>query len=116
AVEWSTIGKNNVHAEVVKNNDGDQNYYLKLTFGDDAGEGLGKGSVIDVQPRVSKADGSPFVQANDFSFDHNRDAEHLKDFRPTERIALYDSGKLIWGTEPGAKEGGRTQNTPGAPK
>jgi endoglucanase len=100
AVEFATVGKRSVQAEVVKNQSGEQSHYLKITFGEDAGKVLGKGGVVDIQARVSKEDGT-YMQADDFSFDHSRDAEHLKDFRPAEKIALYANGKLIWGTEPG---------------
>ena len=103
AVEFASVGKTSVKAEVVPDSAGDQNYYLKLTFDDDAGKILGKGGVVDIQSRVSKADGSSYVQSQDYSFDHSRDVEHLKDFQPSDKIALYEGGKLIWGTEPVAK-------------
>jgi hypothetical protein len=72
--------------------------YLQIGFGDAAPVLAPGDDSGEIQVRFAKEDWSPYNEEDDYSF-----APEKTDFTPTPYVTLYYKGKLIWGTEPGAR-------------
>lgn len=72
--------------------------YLQIAFADAAPVLAPRGDSGEIQIRFAKEDWSPYNEANDYSF-----APEITDFSPAPHVTLYYKGKLMWGTEPGAR-------------
>ncbi len=98
--DWSDIGRSNVTGDLVKMSSSGKNadYYLEIGF--DSTESLEPGSNIEIACRLgpdnSIGDGSEFYnQLNDYSFN-----ETAGDFISWDKVTVFVSDFLLWGTEP----------------
>jgi hypothetical protein len=69
-------------------------YYMEIGFTEDAGQLSPGGTSGEVQVRFAKDDWSEFLQSDDYSFDPTKIA-----LIAWERVPLFRSGVLVWGTE-----------------
>lgn len=93
--DWSTIGAKNVYGNfmelsITKSN---ADHCLEIGFSNTAGV-IESGKTIEIQTRFSKDNWSDFSQSNDYSFNPS------KGFVSSNKITLYEKGKLIFGKEP----------------
>ncbi|MBE3560418.1 MAG: cellulase family glycosylhydrolase [Ktedonobacteraceae bacterium] len=68
--------------------------YLEIGFTSEAGT-LAAGSSIEIKIRVHKSDWSNYNQNNDYSF-----AANANSYSPTQRVGVYQQGKLVKGSAP----------------
>ncbi|MHB1159885.1 MAG: cellulase family glycosylhydrolase [Chloroflexota bacterium] len=94
-MDYSALGEGKVRVELAQAGREGQDHYLKVTFpGPD--NGLPPyGSTGDILLRIHASDWSQFDQSNDFSF-----WPEATGFRSSNRITVYEDGKLVWGREP----------------
>ena len=75
---------------------GDQNRYLKVTFGAGAGS-LAQNDYAEIQTEFNKQDWSPtYTQTNDWSY------ANYADWTNWNNVTVYIDGVLTWGTSPGS--------------
>ncbi|AEV67730.1 anti-sigma-I factor RsgI family protein [Acetivibrio clariflavus] len=98
--DWSNIGRNSITGKLVKMNTGrnDADHYLEIGF--DTDESLEPGSNIEIICRIGPdntiGDGNIFYnQLNDYSFNNS-----AGNFVNWDKVTVYISGNLVWGTEP----------------
>ncbi|MFC5472155.1 glycoside hydrolase family 6 protein [Cohnella suwonensis] len=69
--------------------------YLEISFGSAAGSIAAGGQTGDIMIRIAKSDWTNFNEADDYSFDGTKTS-----FADWNKVTLYQSGTLVWGTEP----------------
>jgi hypothetical protein len=89
AIDWAERGVSNVTTSL-------QAGYFELGFAAAAGSMAANGTSGQVQVRLHKTDWSAYDQSNDFSFNQS-----MTSFQPWNKVALYQNGKLVWGSAPG---------------
>lgn len=94
--DWSSAGNSNVTGNFIKLSSPKTgaDTYLEVGFTDGAGT-LEPGQSVEVQTRFSKDDWSNYNQTSHYSFNAS-----ATDYIDWEKITLYISGKLVYGTEP----------------
>lgn len=94
--DWSPVGSANITGRFVRISPAEANADYCVEIGFTAGTGsLAAGQSIEIQARVAKTDWSNYTQSNDYSF--NANATNFVDW---QKVAVYDSGVLVWGVEP----------------
>ncbi|MGE5618999.1 MAG: cellulase family glycosylhydrolase [Sphingomonadaceae bacterium] len=94
-VDFAALGEDRVKAELVRTEKGRQDHYLKVTFPGQDNVLPPYGSTGDILLRIHASDWSQFDQANDHSF-----WPEATGYRVSDRITVYEDGKLVWGREP----------------
>jgi len=69
--------------------------YLQVGFGSSAGSIAMNANSGDIQVRFNKSDWSNYNQANDYSWNQTQTS-----YASWSRVTVYQSGQLVWGTEP----------------
>jgi hypothetical protein len=72
-----------------------QGGYFEVGFTAAAGSMTANGNSGQIQMRLHKTDWSAYNQSNDFSFNQS-----MTSFQPWNKVALYQNGALVWGSEP----------------
>jgi hypothetical protein len=98
--DYAELGCSNLSYNFGKLNDSlkQADSYLEITFGESVGELAAGSSTGEIKIRFAHQDWSDYNQENDYSFDASKNS-----FADWKRVTVYRNGKLIWGTEPGAK-------------
>jgi hypothetical protein len=100
SVDWAEFGAENVRAEFVPIQAGEQDHYLRLQFTPGAGSVEPYHTSGEVLLRFYRSDWSNYAQSNDYSFrGRTEPADQLLEW---DRVTLYLDGKLVWGHEPEA--------------
>jgi len=98
--DWSSIGKKSITGKLVKmsSSTDDADHYLEIGF--DSTEYLEPGSSVEIVCRIGPdntiGDGNIFYnQLNDYFFNSS-----AVDFKSWDKVTVYVSGSLLWGSEP----------------
>jgi len=94
-LDYAGLGSGRVKAEIAKTNQGGQDHYLSITFPGPNNTLPPYGSTADILVRIHAGDWSQYDQTNDYSF-----VPDATGYQPSDRMTVYQDGKLIWGKEP----------------
>jgi len=81
-------------------------FYMEVGFTAGAGSIAAGGNSGEIQPRFNKNDWSSYNEADDWSYAANAA------FTDNPKFTLYQSGTLVWGTEPGVGPTNTPTRTP----
>lgn len=95
--DYARIGCSNVTGKHVKMSTGKTgaDHYLEVTFSSSAGNIPAGGDSGEIHTRNHKTDWSNFNESDDYSYDSTKTS-----FTNWDKVALYQNGQLVWGTEP----------------
>ncbi len=94
-MDFAALGNQKVKTEIVPANQAGQDHYLKITFSGPGSVLEPYGSTGDILLRIHASDWSEYDQTNDYSF-----SPDATGYRSSDRITVYEDGKLVWGREP----------------
>ncbi|HOY12380.1 MAG TPA: cellulose binding domain-containing protein, partial [Saprospiraceae bacterium] len=95
-IDWAQLGTGKVKMKYVKLAEPRKGAYgyIEYTFDTSAGNLLAMGNSGPIQSRAGKSDWTNFNEANDHSYASSGN------YAKNNKITLYKSGMLVWGTEP----------------
>jgi Cellulose binding domain len=93
--DYATVGCGNLTGVYAPTTGASADHYLEVSFTAGAGSISAGGNSGEIQARLHNQDYSNVNEANDYSFDPTKTA-----FADWTKVTLYQSGALVWGTEP----------------
>jgi hypothetical protein len=93
--DYAVVGNTNISGTFATTTGMNADEYAEVSFKSAAGSLAAGASTGEIQLRIHTADYCTFNQANDYSFDPTKTS-----YTNWSNVTLYQSGTLVWGTEP----------------
>ena len=93
--DYATVGCGNLAGAYAPTTGVDADRYVEVSFTAAAGSISAGGNSGEIQARLHNQDYSNVNEANDYSFDPTKTS-----FADWSKVTLFQSGALVWGTEP----------------